>query len=282
VASECPLKRPPSDPVRSALALSSAGHADEARACLSQHLSATATVPHLVLAAATAQPSDREAFLARARKLLKGKPCTRHPASYDVLGPLPIGKNEVDGDPVADFGGAFAHWLRHHNATTKRSSARVASELVPGGQVGWKAVRSAPDGRLSVSWPALQPAWSSLVQSLGQRAVLEMQAHALGTLAVVECGTAQRPTVTTLRTLSSAPSPPHPLLRTLSSAPSPSHPLLRTLSSAPSPPHPLLRTLSSAPSPPQKAQNAAAPAALPARPAHPAFSQPSRCRSTHA
>ena len=91
-----------------------------------------------------------------------------------MLGPLPIGKNEVDGDPLAAHGGALAHWLLSHNASSSRRSSLVASELVPKGLVGWKREKTAPDGRLAVG-RTMQSAWSALVQSLGQRAVLEFQ-----------------------------------------------------------------------------------------------------------
>ena len=42
----------------------------------------------------------------------------------------------MDGDPLAARGGAFAHWLAHHNV----SAPTVRSELVPGGLVGWKGL----------------------------------------------------------------------------------------------------------------------------------------------
>lgn len=88
----------------------------------------------------------------------------------------------MDGDPLAARGGAFAHWLAHHNV----SALTVRSELVPGGLVGWKPIKPAADGGLNVGWPELP--WGALVQALGQRAVLEVQAWALGALFVADTG----------------------------------------------------------------------------------------------
>lgn len=129
------------------------------------------------LRSCVAAPSD--ACLA---EWLRGKPHTPHPRSYDVIGPFPIGKNEVDGDPMAAVGGAFEHWL--HTASRRRG--RVASELAPGGHVSWAAVRPTADGTLPLDWRS--HGWQALVQSLGQRAVLEAQAWAMGGLAVKEDG----------------------------------------------------------------------------------------------
>ena len=66
----------------------------------------------------------------------------------------------MDGDPLSARGGAFAHWLAHHNV----SAPTVRSELVPGGLVGWKGLRPAADGGFHVGWPELP--WGALVQAL--------------------------------------------------------------------------------------------------------------------
>ena len=88
----------------------------------------------------------------------------------------------MDGDPLAARGGAFTHWHAHHNV----SALTVRSELVPGGLVGWKPLKPAADGSLNVGWPELP--WGALVQALGQRAVLELQAWAIGALFVADTG----------------------------------------------------------------------------------------------
>ena len=62
----------------------------------------------------------------------------------------------------------------------------MRSELVPGGLVGWNPLKPAADGSLNVGWPELP--WGALVQALGQRAVLEVQAWALGALFVADTG----------------------------------------------------------------------------------------------
>ena len=124
------------------VALTASGEVDQARSCLLHRLSkargGSAAAWHL---AATADDD----LAAHARALLSGKPCQASPSTWDVLGPLPIGKNEVDGDPLAAHGGALAHWLRTH--TQRRLSASdsaVASELVPGGRVWWQTTKPQP------------------------------------------------------------------------------------------------------------------------------------------
>ena len=75
-------------------------------------------------------------------------------------------------------GGAFAHWLAHHSS----SDGWVPSELVAGGRVRWTPQKPAQNNVLALDWPKVP--WSNLVQSLNQRAVLEVQAWAVGALVV--------------------------------------------------------------------------------------------------
>ena len=172
------------DAVRSFLALSALGASEQARSCLLLHLKKPKQTPAAWALAATVF-SSQPAFLEHAKSLLKSKPNQQRPISFDMLGPLPIGKSEADGDPVAALGGAWSHWLQEHNTTRARI---VASELVPGGHVGWQSLRAAPDGTLPVAWQEMQSVWGGLVQALGQRAVLEVQAWVMFSLAVVETG----------------------------------------------------------------------------------------------
>ena len=165
------------DPVRHFIAL---GATAEARACLVSQLSRKSgrgNAAAWALAAATV-PDYASTFANHARHLLKGKEAQRYPSSYDVIGPLPIGKNEVDGDPLETHSGAFVHWLR------RPEGGSVASELGMGGRVSWRSVRPepGPQGVLRIAWP--ETPWGNLVQALGQRAVLEVQAWAVGTVAV--------------------------------------------------------------------------------------------------
>jgi hypothetical protein len=171
------------DGLRHHIALTAAGvPTDEASGCLLRKLSTSKGGTAAAWGAAAAAVPDRRELLAHAEAMLGGKACQPFPPSWDVLGPMPIGKNEVDGDPLAAHGGAWAHWMRHHNV----SAATVRSELAPGGLVGWRAVKPAPDGALGVGWGELP--WGALVQALGQRAVLEVQAWAMGPLLVARAG----------------------------------------------------------------------------------------------
>ena len=171
------------DGLRHHIALTAAGvPVEDASACLLRKLSTSKGGSAAAWGLASAAAPDRPELLAHARAQLGGKACQPFPPSWDLLGPLPIGKNEVDGDPLAARGGAFAHWLAHHNV----SALTVRSEIVPGGLVGWTPLKPAADGGLNVGWPELP--WGALVQALGQRAVLEVQAWAIGALLVVESG----------------------------------------------------------------------------------------------
>jgi hypothetical protein len=182
---KCESKRT-SDPVRTFMALNAGGATEQATACLLQLLHKSSNIPAWALAGAVTSDST---VMDHAASLLRGKSGSRTPAAYDVLGPFPIGKNEVDGDPVEGRGGALAHWLEHYNLTRRAASSglgHVESEIVPGGRVGWETRRTAPDGSLHLTWPD-QP-WGGLVQAMGQRAVLEVQAWTIGALAVVADG----------------------------------------------------------------------------------------------
>ena len=184
----CSTAKKSSDAVRTFLALAYvAGAFEQARACLLHHLNKGAAASSASWAlASTVFTSHHTALLAQARS-------QRVPATYDIIGPFPIGKNEVDGDPLAAHGGAFAHWLTHHNASLGRGThaqgaGHVASELASGGYVSWEPTRPTADGSFRVGWSDAQVMWGGLVQSMGQRAVLEVQAWAFGTLAVIVPG----------------------------------------------------------------------------------------------
>ena len=186
--SPCSLRS--TDPLRVSVALHADGstHAvTQAKACLLMGLAKgkTASAPAWGMAASLFP--EHKALSAQAEAMLRGQSCTPSPSVWDVIGPLPIGKNEVDADPLAaqPEGSAFAHWLAHHNSTGRHGL--VGSELVNGGAVGWKRQRSEPDGTLAISWSDVP--WGQLVQGLGQRAVLEVQAWAMGALFVTKSAT---------------------------------------------------------------------------------------------
>ena len=186
---DCPTcaheHRASADPLRVAVALDAHGNAHHSKASVLRDAAAGRGGAKLYAHAAALFPDDiAPALLEHAKALLKGKACTPSPSSWDVLGPFPIGKNEVDGDPVAATaeGGAFAHWLAHHSS----SDGWVPSELVAGGRVRWTPQKPAQNNVLALDWPKVP--WSNLVQSLNQRAVLEVQAWAVGALVVAETG----------------------------------------------------------------------------------------------
>ena len=186
---DCPTcaheHRASADPLRVAVALDAHGNAHHSKASVLRDAAAGRGGAKLYAHAAALFPDDiAPALLEHAKALLKGKACTPSPSSWDVLGPFPIGKNEADGDPVAATaeGGAFAHWLAHHSS----SDGWVPSELVAGGRVRWTPQKPAQNNVLALDWPKVP--WSNLVQSLNQRAVLEVQAWVVGALVVAETG----------------------------------------------------------------------------------------------
>lgn len=167
----CPHTAADGDALRVAMALRADGSLEESHACLLHHLSKSSAASW----SAAAAFFDDTHISEHARELLGGKPCTPSPASWDVIGPLPIGKNEIDADPLAATaeGSAFAHWMRYHKPRGD-GDGWVASELVDGGRVRWERRRAQQGGVLALEWESLP--WGGLVQSLGGRAVLEMQA----------------------------------------------------------------------------------------------------------
>lgn len=112
-------------PLRSSVALQFAGAREQAVSCLLSRLAGRSEL--LLWARAAALLPEEPAIAAHATALFGTKPCTASPASWDVLGPLPIGKNEVDGDPLEDMGGAFAYWLAGHNASASGVGALCPS-----------------------------------------------------------------------------------------------------------------------------------------------------------
>ena len=172
-----------SDVVRQFISLAADGDGEQARTCLLAHLGGKGSASAWALAAAIF-PAHASSFSEQAKAALKQRPMQRFPSSYDVLGPLPVGKNEVDGDPLASFGGAFAHWLQ------RPDGGAIVSELAPGGYVKWRSVKVEPPTApaLVLEWPP-QARWQTLVSTLSQQAVLELQAWAVGTFAIAVEGT---------------------------------------------------------------------------------------------
>eukprot|EP00117_Sycon_ciliatum_P018872 scpid32260/ scgid17292/ len=95
---------------------------------------------------------------------------------FDWAGPFPIGKLEVDGDPVAaQYGDVVSAWRN-------RSTATFYSELV-GRELRWEEVDAAGDPAGTVR---VQPDvdWNDLVNGMGSMGLLEWQAWFVAEFAV--------------------------------------------------------------------------------------------------
>ena len=100
-------------------------------------------------------------------------------STWHFLGPFVIGKNEVDGDPVAAVGG-----IREVAKTRLKKGIKYASELVVNGEVGWTTYRMKSAGQGVRVQPQIN--WNELVNSLGSTAITEWQGWLVGELAVNE------------------------------------------------------------------------------------------------
>lgn len=105
--------------------------------------------------------------------------CDSYIERWRVIGPLPVGKTELDGTGLAwPLGSAD-------------NNNNIISELAPGGEATWKELRTdRQTGQVQVAYQegAQGREWQSLLQSLGNRAVLESQAWLTGELNVQETG----------------------------------------------------------------------------------------------
>jgi hypothetical protein len=99
-----------------------------------------------------------------------------------LIGPFTIGKNEIDGDPLEDFGGI-------KNASKQRWTKKVFyySELVKGGELKWTTI-DIQNERDSIN---ISPAteWNELILSLQSIGIAEWQGWIVGDFAVNEDGT---------------------------------------------------------------------------------------------
>lgn len=105
------------------------------------------------------------------------------PQKYEYVGPFPMGKTELDGDPLQVFGGARALFAQHEAQPSKK--VRFISELATGGYVGWSTLR-AQQGAVDVSPRRVD--WNRLVQGLSGRGVLEFQGWLFGRVAITRAG----------------------------------------------------------------------------------------------
>ena len=118
-----------------------------------------------------------------------------------MLGPFPVGKLELDGDPAfqsypteeggggdggamdlpsarAGMPGAPLFDPALHLLSQHPTAAAAVSELAPGGAVHWRAASRAPapDGPVTLQFPDVP--WNEAVQSLSSMAGYEFQAWA--------------------------------------------------------------------------------------------------------
>ena len=100
-------------------------------------------------------------------------------AEWDVLGPFPGGKTELDDSPLL---------VRAHSiiADLNISSALHASELGRRGVIGWERREADASGALQLAWPDV--AWGELARGLQKVSVVELQAWARTTLTARAAG----------------------------------------------------------------------------------------------
>ena len=140
---------------------------------------------------------------------IAGPPEKDAPAMSDhwqVLGPFPVAKLELDADPTFDQHEAKVRASRDEANSSSRGGrwneswaldpavhvltleGRVWSELVPGGWVTWKAARSAPAQQGVTPVFFSQTHWQELAASLQTPVVYEFQAWARAVTFVREAG----------------------------------------------------------------------------------------------
>lgn len=108
-------------------------------------------------------------------------------SSWEVLGPMGVGKLELDGD--ATFTGISFH--RQHRGDVgsyilaMAANATVASDLVSNGHISWQPFVVKSSGQVELHF---QVDWNDLVQGLANTAVYELQAWARTSTYVKEAG----------------------------------------------------------------------------------------------
>ena len=106
-------------------------------------------------------------------------------AEWDVLGPFPVGKTEVDGDVLEAHGGLAAVRMQQRRDGSRRVADRTTqyfSEVARGGVTSWTTARADRQGRIGVNWGV---DWNQQVQWMEHNMmVLETQSYFLGSLVV--------------------------------------------------------------------------------------------------
>lgn len=174
--SECPLCTSKKDKLKRAIESFWNHDLIQAYGCACQVLSARRD-DGLAQAIVYAISNSRYAVIESQQKI--AAPNSDPPAllNWEILGPFPVSKLEVDADPTFAFG--------IHKETeidvgryimSLPSNSTVYSEFVSGAKVTWNVVQARPpNGQVDIRFPV---AWNELGQGIGTTAVYEFQAWA--------------------------------------------------------------------------------------------------------
>jgi hypothetical protein len=102
-------------------------------------------------------------------------------SSWDILGPFPVSKLEVDGDPTFDNHETMDNFFDPIVAVLgmNSTSSKYFSELASGGQVKWSTANAKlSNDQVDVKFPV---SWNELGQALSDTAVFEFQGWARAT-----------------------------------------------------------------------------------------------------
>lgn len=105
---------------------------------------------------------------------------------WHYLGTFPVGKNELDGDPLSDFGG-IVKLFRKYRRDKKQKLKHIVSELVSGGSISW-AKLPIEGKRGDVFVRPRDVDFSQLVQGLQSIEVQEVQGWAVAEFNVKRAG----------------------------------------------------------------------------------------------
>jgi hypothetical protein len=118
------------------------------------------------------------------------------PRAWEILGPLPVGKLEVDGDP--SFDRYLTRTLLSHSTDVGEMDSTeyllgldpatsIHSEMVSGGTISWSVARgNKANGLVTVQFPGMQ--WNEVAQGTSSFAAFEFQGWARTTTHVAEDG----------------------------------------------------------------------------------------------
>ena len=111
--------------------------------------------------------------------LKRGGKLSKFIAKWLFIGPFVIGKGEVDGDPVEEWGG-----IKNISQYRWDKKFFLYSELVPGGEIKWMEVNQKAGAEPVAVAPPVN--WNDLVMSLQSMGITEWQGWVLGDFFVNE------------------------------------------------------------------------------------------------